>query len=1096
MKKLLYILSLMVLAVACTNDPFEQSGVGSQTASQGEPKVLIDFSVQVNDPSVATRALAATPKLRNLMVAVFDPSGYLLEYTFATDITLATQNTTRYDYKVAITQSTEPRIIHFIGNAPDKLTFGVEEAVLASISSSVGNNADDGIYWCRREIPQISGTQSGGGMMLLAEDDAMQIDDKMYQADAQTRENFSNVGLIRNFAQIELVASSEHFTLEKYYVVGTPKLGLAAAYNYNKGEFVNYYDGSATVTGNEDDGYVFDLGNPKTYADIIGEGYDANVLPSAEKFTLAEADANWVAAGTSAYVYECEKPLKAEDAVYIIAYGTYSDGEQYYYKIDLRNADGYFPILRNFKYTIDITEVTRAGYETIAKAAASAGSGDISTSLETKSLAYISDGVASLEVEYIEKYIVTPDDVTLDYTFLDDVANSHAGDVNKMWIVVNEAGATGAAIAKINSSDYTVGQTIAVAANPGTITITPTALADAPKSQTLTIYAEYTNDDASHTLQRTVNFIVQSKRTMLVSLVPSEVPKAAGSEFDVKISLPAGLSKSIFPLEFLIESEALSINPSNDQMPVRTGVTLKEGSSKSSFYFVKSLAYSDYDPASGATNVVNCHFKTIKAEAATHIYAANPYFLTEYDYEGTVSNEDADGNSVYLDVYAAETFSYLSFSSDPIGVGEGVDVNFSFSMSKIPADGKVYVALGNLMPAASETQLEYYGLENGKMVYVFRPNYTSGTFQLQTAHFDGELSVDLSADHFIPASESASRVLYNFSGSYDKDYILNAASRVNYTFAPDYCTEGMIIEVELNGLTFASANLPDNWENGRDLGNNVYAFEYKPTEDEIFNKLITLELYTNVANPVDGTEYSVTLNAPGYNELVSTIQYRRFDFTSSWSSETLTSTDATSEFTFNIPQDGYTAGMQVYMTLNNGLTVSGSLPSGWTKDSSNANTYIYTANSYPRNGNVTITLTPSSTTNVADNTEYSVTLKSNYFKDHTSSTIVWRNVITIPAGNLIAYRNTRNFFRNNTNYDVDICTSRTSTNASRLVDNAQFRCANNDRYRATLNEDINLEGVTDDTVLYIVISVNGTNYYGTFKVGDAMNDVVTVTLQN
>jgi hypothetical protein len=632
------------------------------------------------------------------MVAVFDPSGYLLEYTYATETDYATENATHYAYKVAVTQSDEPRVIHFIGNAPDKLTFGVEEAVLASIRSTVGDNADDGIYWCRREVPRISGTNSGGAMALADdEDDPMAVASPIYQADLQTRAYFSNVGLIRNFSQIAVVSSSAEFTLERFYVVGTPKTGLAAAYNYSSGEFVNYYTGSGVTDSEDTDtGYTFDLGAPKTFDEITAEGYNANVLPSAAKYTLAESEvaSNWVAAGASAYVFECEKPLKAEDAVYVIAYGTYKgDGKNYYYKIDLRDANGYFPILRNFKYTIDITKVTRAGYETVEKAAASSGSGDISTSLETKSLVYISDGVASLEVDYIEKYIVTPDNVTLGYTFLDDVSKSHAGDPSKMWIVVNEAGATGAAIAKINGSDYTVGQTIAVADNPGEITITPTALGDAPKSQTLTIFAEYTHDGATQILRRTVNYIVQSKRTMLVSLKPSEVPRESGSEFDVQISLPAGLSKSIFPLEFLIESETLSINPSNDQMPVRTGVSLKDGSSTSSFYFVKSLAYDNYNPESGAVNIVNCHFKTIKAEAQTHIFAANPYFVTEYDYNGTVSNMDnAASKSVYLDTFAAERFTMLQFSQEPIvGVGENIPIRFDFAMSKVPDNGIVYV---------------------------------------------------------------------------------------------------------------------------------------------------------------------------------------------------------------------------------------------------------------------------------------------------------------------------------------------------------------------------------------------------------------------
>lgn len=855
------------MAVACVNGPLEEGN----TVPTGDPKVKIDFTVLVKDPSVATKALGQKPALRNLMVAVFDASGYLLEYTYATGETeYATENGAGYRYDVAITQSDDPRIIHFIGNAPDKLTFGVEETVLADITSSIGVNPDDGIYWCRREVPQISGTNSGGSMALAEGDDPMEVASPIYQADSQTRAYFDNVGLIRNFSQIQLVSTSSDFTLEKYYVVGTPKEGLAAAYNYSTGKFVNYYKGDNTVTGSEAAGYTFNLGAAKTFAEIIAEGYDANVLPAAQKFTLAESEnaANWVSNGASAYVYECEKPLRAEDAVYIIAYGKYDpnhddniDGTNYYYKIDLRDENGYFPIIRNFKYTIDITEVTRAGYETIDKAAASAGSGDISTSLETKSLAYISDGVASLEVEYIEKYIVTPGNVTLEYEFLDNVKNDHAGDPAKMWIVVNEAGATGAAIATINGNPYTVGQNITVSQNPGTLTITPTALTDVPKSQTLTIFAEYVNGDASHILQRTVNYIVQSKRTMLVSLAPSEVPNEAGSEFDVKISLPAGLSKSIFPLEFLIESGALSINPHNDQMPVRSGFSLVDNK-KSSFYFVKTFEYDDYNPESGAINIVDCHFKTIKGQAETHIYAANPYFETVYDYQGTVSNLD-DERSVYLDTYRAETFSSL-YLTDPVGVGENLAVNATFNMSKVPNDGIVYVALGNLMPAADEAQLERYALEGDKVVYIFRPEsgQISGTFKLVTAHFDGELSMGLSAYRFKPASVTAKRDLYNFSGSFNKGYLTGLAEQVQYTFyLTDYYYDGMVIEVEMKGLKFNEGKLPADWDNWRDLGNGIYAVEYKPSG---FLNAITINLVPTIQDASE--DCIITVQAPGYNK--------------------------------------------------------------------------------------------------------------------------------------------------------------------------------------------------------------------------------------
>lgn len=859
----------LFMAVACVNGPLEEG----TTIPTGDPKVKIDFTVQLKDPSVATKVLGQKPALRNLMVAVFDASGYLLEYTYATEKTkYATENGKGYRYDVAITQSDEPRIIHFIGNAPAKLTFGVEETVLAEITSTIGANPDDGIYWCRREVPQISGTNSGGSMALAEGDDPMEVASPIYQADSQTRAYFDNVGLIRNFSQIQLSSGTSDFVLEKYYVVGTPKEGLAAAYNYSTGQFVNYYKGN-TITGNEDTGYTFNLGDPKTFAEIIAEGYDANVLPTAAKFTLGESsvESNWVANGASAYVYECEKPLRAEDAVYIIAYGKYKDGQNYYYKIDLRDENGYFPLIRNFKYTINIKTVTRSGYETIEKAAASAGSGDISTSLETRSLAYISDGVASLEVEYIEKYIVEipKDGVTLEYKFLDDVKTSHAGNPEKMWIVVNEPGATGAAIATINGNAYTVGQNITVSQNPGTLTITPTALTDVPKSQTLTIFAEYVNGDASHILQRTVNFIVQSKRTMLVSLAPSEVPNEAGSEFDVKISLPAGLSKSIFPLEFLIESGALSINPHNDQMPVRSGFSLVDNT-KSSFYFVKTFEYDDYNPESGAVNVVDCHFKTIKGQAETHIYAANPYFITEYDYQGTVSNLDADGESVYLDTYTPSKFSSLSFSADPVGAGENQTVSFSFNMDRIPEDGVVRVALGNLMPASDETQLEYIGNEGTKAIFEFRPSYTSGTFRLQTAHFTEDLSVDLSAYKFTPASKSAGRELFKFNGSFSPETLPGLATPVSYTFFVPYYYEGMVIEVELKGLKFNEGKPPADWENWRDLGNDVYAVQYKPSG---FLNAVTINLLPTITNT--NQSCSITLQSQGYYTQTSTLKVAR-----------------------------------------------------------------------------------------------------------------------------------------------------------------------------------------------------------------------------
>ena len=854
MKKLQYILSLVVLVCSCTQEIAE---INLNTYSD---KVSVDFNIQVNDASVATKAMADKPQLKNLMLAVFDETGYLVEYTWAVDGTqYAAENGTRYLYKAYLTQSKTPRIIHFIGNAPQELKFGTEEVVLASLSSALGSNSED-MYWYRKVIPAIEVTNSGGAMALADEDDAGPI----LQATPQTLAHLNDIPLIRNFAKIVLTSSSEHFTLDSYFVVGTPKTGMAAAYNYSKGEFVDYFTYKDSDNADLLSAGIQVVGDPKTYQYLtVTEKYDANVPANSSSVTLTEASQKPVSGGASYFVYEREKPLSADAAAYIIAYGTYAgDNKQYYYKIDLRDKDGYFPILRNFQYNVDITTVSRAGYNSIEEAAKSAGSGDISSSMETISLAYISDGVASLEVDYTEMYLISDDEVSLGFTFLSDVNDADAyGSVEDIWIKVNEAGSTGAAIATVNGSTY-AGQDIKPEANPGIIKIKPTTPTDTPKTQTLTIYARYKNAGAEHILQRTVKYIVQTKREMVVALNPYDVPETKGAEFDLTITIPGGLSSSIFPLEFAIEAEQLSINPgANEQMPVQTGKSIT-GSGKSSFYFIKTLQKDEY--VSANENVITCHFKTSKATSASKIFVLNDYFTTKY-LENTGNAADNDGNCVYLGNYKPSTFSDLKFSKDPVACVEDVEVNFTFNMSAKPADGKVKVSLGGLKPAdETDESFNYVGIENGYAVYEYTVSSTSGSLALMTADDDTELYVGLDAYHFLHAEETAARQWAEFTGSLNKGSLgTDAGEAVNYTLTipqSGYYAD-MVVTVKFDGLDFSNGEPNDGkWT---DKGNGVY--EYRPTSAG--NTIL------NLATTIAGERTDkVTLTAPGFRPYESEIE--------------------------------------------------------------------------------------------------------------------------------------------------------------------------------------------------------------------------------
>ena len=840
-------------------------------ASDHAGKVAIDFGVQINDPSIATKAMADNPQLKNLMLAVFDETGYLVEYTWAIaeGTEYATENGTRYKYKVYLTQSKTPRTIHFIGNAPSEIKFGNEESVLASISGSLGSPNED-IYWYCKEIPMISGTSSGGAMALAEGDEAGPI----LQATPQTLAYMNDIPLIRNFAKIVLTSASDSgFALESYFVVGTPKTGLAAAYNYSSGEFVDYFNYVDSTDPELSKEGIKVLGDPKSYQYLTEtEKYDANVPAVSQNVTLAEAQASPVAAGASYFVYEKETPLSAEDAPYIIAYGTYS-GEKYYYKVDLRDKAQYFPILRNFQYNVNITKVSREGYATIEEAAKSSGSGDISSSMTTISLAYISDGIASLEVDYTEIYLTSEDKAILGFTFLPDVNDPNApGDIEDIWIKVNEPGATGAAIATVNGATYIVGQEIRPSSNPGEIEIIPTTPTDAQKIQTLTIYARYTKDGIDHILQRTVKYIVQTKRTMIVELDPYEVPTVAGSEFDVLLTIPAGLSPSIFPLEFAIEAEALSVNPaSGEQMPVKTGKSLS-GNGKSSFHFVKTLTREEY--ITDQENTIVCHFKTIKAESASRIFAVNDYFEPQYeenDLENNRWTQDDDGKSVYLSNYTGQTFTNLRINNDatpdPIVSVEDATVNFTFTMTSVPSDGKVKVSLGGLKPANEEdANFKRIGIDpvTKYAIYEYKVNTTSGSLALLTADGDSPIYIGLDAHHFVHNEIKADRQWSNFTGSWNKNSLgTTAGETVDYTLTIPQSGyyAGMVVTVKFDGLDFANGEPTDGkWT---DKGNGVY--EYRPSSAGN----TTLKLMSTISG--ERTD-KVTFAAPGFKQHEPTIE--------------------------------------------------------------------------------------------------------------------------------------------------------------------------------------------------------------------------------
>ena len=714
MKKLIYILSLILLSVACQqeiDDPIPESVYNG--------KVKVDFSVILPDSSPVSKAMEDDPQLKSLYLAVFDQAGYLVEYVEA-DPSDTDENT----YSVILSISNEPRYIHWVGNAPQEISYGSEESVMISMKST----GDEDMYWYRRVIPKITTVVANG----------------VETASEETVAALTDVPLIRNFAKIRLVDNAATFTLKSYTVVNALDMGLAACYDFNESKFVEYMDGSS----------------PKSYDTLLKEGYGASTPVAAQYVGLNDAWTKRVSAGEAYYVYEREMPV--DNPAYIIAFGEYDDAEVFY-KIDLRdNSGNYFPLLRNFEYTVSLNAVNRKGSNTMLEAANSSGSGDVSSSIETQSLIYMSDGNASLEVGYTDLVVTSSDPIRLPFAFYPDLKTLYDGPggtvANKFnasveFIINDDATTAGNAINSIGDIDYNN--------SPYPIAyVNPVPVSENAKAQSVTVSAKYTDPNGIvRTLKRKVKYTVVSKQLLTVECNPSEVLKEKASAFALQLSIPGDLKVGLFPLKFKIESEMLSITTDTDfdHMPVESGKSIT-GSDKPSFHYIKTLSWDEYQNLKNVNGVRTfpAYFITNKAESATDIYVTNEHFY------GLVDGQRLSYAQTHLGNYTPAQFITPEFSPDPISSVADHEVEFTFGMSAMPEDEAVYLTMSYVEPSEIETKLERVAVVDLNTVkYVYKPDSYTGThsFSLITTTAEDQPVITLSAYHFTDAVKSAKRAV-------------------------------------------------------------------------------------------------------------------------------------------------------------------------------------------------------------------------------------------------------------------------------------------------------------------------------------------------
>jgi hypothetical protein len=629
MKRVGYWLLLLCLVLGCLREIPVQPERIDEPYPEGA-SVTVRFSVANTDALPMTKALGETPELDSLHLAVFGSSGYLKEYVKAKVLHKPTyaDGDTVMTFEATLTLSDKERSIHFIGNGPSTLDFGYDYEILPQLLSAEGGQA----FWQMKKGVVIDGVKKPDGT---------------YEATSETNAQFQNIPLVRNFAKIVLsYDSTSNFTPDYYAVFSVP----------SRGSIVPYFDG----------GFVEDY-QDYSYTGLTDTlGYSGHMRDSVDFIGLPEDwDTRKVSIDQALYLYERPLPNEMFPPSYIIVHGIYNNpadpdsaahnNKPYFYRIDLIQDGAYYPIVRNFKYQINIHKILSIGHTSAQAAAASAGSADVSADITTSHLNDISDGEARLVVQPWMSHTFNKRQVNnnlLHVKFFDDVMSGNPNmDHNAVSCeILHNPGEED--IIESVSIGYPV-QASGTEKGWRTVTFTttePGAPGTPTRTQAIRIAGSYLTDyGETRTLYRDVLITLQPLQQFQLSVDSPDdtgqgVPRDTAMTVRLNISIPTDLVESMFPLNFTIEPEDMSLTPDNhiqnNNLPVSAGTSISDHAGyagKRAFQFLRSLSYDEYltlepslDLDGEPIRTLTCQFKTTRKDNATTIWVANEFFRKSY----------------------------------------------------------------------------------------------------------------------------------------------------------------------------------------------------------------------------------------------------------------------------------------------------------------------------------------------------------------------------------------------------------------------------------------------------------------------------------
>lgn len=332
MKKILLCLVALVAFSACTSKE-TPSLVGR------EP---VNFSIDMPDFSAMRSGAIDESAINNLELWVFDQDGHFVEKSTA--VLASTAGTTRA-YSAAIVPSSEPRIIHFVANAPlgnESDWLGKDEKeMLPTVNAAVSTAIP---MWARKTYPSV-----------------------------QKNSDLGSVSLLRNMVKCNLIVQTTDVREASYSIYNTLAKGTLAPFDPTAATRDLTFRTPVT-TPTEPGGVAIDNSKPWQTAD------------GTEPF----------------YVYERDNTTSSTVPCIILKAKYKTDSYFTYYKVDFVDKNDKtirHHLLRNHYLKVTITGAMVRGHATPELALAAPAANNVALSEEVQAYPSFSDGVGRLEVD-------------------------------------------------------------------------------------------------------------------------------------------------------------------------------------------------------------------------------------------------------------------------------------------------------------------------------------------------------------------------------------------------------------------------------------------------------------------------------------------------------------------------------------------------------------------------------------------------------------------------------------------------------------------------------------------------------------------------